>query len=265
MATSSQRVTQLLLVGSLVILVLQFFTYDADTKKYIDIITYASVLQPLWALYQQRRWPTMTLLLSVIVVHIIQETCTDWDACVPGFDLVKQLQEQSNQTAVIVDELARQEINNILTVFSFIHLFASAAEKPEMLATLQPLLILVAVLSVFIDQAALALIVIGLFATARNLRNFKKFSLVDYLLFLGLTTTSIVFFFLNMKGYFYVLYTMSFTFAAHAAKKDDKGVERGGWLLGLMSGDSPGNIPDDYSKKDGSFGEGLSLTRVDIE
>jgi len=247
----------------------------SHTKRVVDIITYLAVLQPLYSLYKMKKWPTMTLLLTVVVVHVIQQTCNDWkNACIPGFDLIKQIQEQRNSSlitedAFIIDQLHRQEIGNVLTVFSYLHLFASASEKPDMLATLQPLLVLVSVLAIFINQAALALVIVGLFATARTLRNVSKFSLIDYLLFVAFTIASITFFFLDMSGYFYVLYCCAFTFMAHSAVRvtldadgkstDDDGK---GWFLQIMRGKRPAEKVETV----GSYGQGgLGLTRVDIQ
>ena len=267
---AERRLNGMLLLIGIAALVIQFPEYSDETRKIVDVITYVAVLQPLYSLYRLKKWPTLTLLLTVVVVHVIQQTCNDWEnACVPGFDLVKQIQEQRNSSLItedahIVDQLHRQEINNILTVFSYMHLFASASEKPDMLATLQPLLVLAATLSIFINQAALALVVIGLFATARTLRNIKYFSLVDYLMFLGLTVGSITFFFLDMHGYFYVLYCMAFTFMAHSAirnpGKNDSGY---GYFLQLLQGKRPSESRT--TTEVGTYGEGLGLTRVDIE
>jgi len=187
-------------------------------------------------------------------VHAIDQTCKDFNQCVPGFDLIADL-DGSGSNAHVIESLQKQEINNILTIFSFMHLFAAISEKEDVLGNLTPLLILSAVLGVFIDQAALVLIIISLFSVARALMRFQDFSLVDFLLFMGTAVASIVFFFLDHRGFFYVFYTLAFAFAAHIKKSDDDH-----HVLGLVPRGSQ-LLP----KAHGSFGEGVGLTRVDLK
>ena len=72
------------------LLLLAFLPYaEEDTTRYIELISYLSLILPLYVAIQRKFWNFISLLSLTAVIHIIRDLCGSFDTCLNRYEELK--------------------------------------------------------------------------------------------------------------------------------------------------------------------------------
>ena len=84
------RVGFLIIIFETALLLLAFLPYaEEDTTRYVELISYLSLILPLYVAIQRKFWNFISLLSLTAVIHIIRDLCGSFDTCLNKYEDLK--------------------------------------------------------------------------------------------------------------------------------------------------------------------------------
>ena len=221
------------------LLLLAFLPYaEEDTTRYIELISYLSLILPLYVAIQRKFWNFISLLSLTAVIHIIRDLCGSFDTCLNRYE-----------------ELKWDTLDDYFTLYAILHVMAVVAFLDIGLEILLPFLVFITVLATNMEMQGIFTLIVGLLCLTTSILRLKDYHIQDLIAFyliggIGLTTH-----FLDVPRFFIILFSLTFAFATTVHKKDDQRFH----FLGILEAGSTA-----YTKVPQSLNL-IKKGRIDIE
>ena len=222
------------------LLLLAFLPYaEEDTTKYVELISYLSLILPLYVAIQRKFWNFISLLSLTAVIHIIRDLCGSFDTCLNRYE-----------------ELKWDTLDDYFTLYAILHVMSVVAFLDIGLEILLPFLVFITVLATNMEMQGIFVVIIGLMCLTTSILRLKDYHIQDLIAFYVIGGIGITTHFLDVPRFFIILFSLTFAFATTVHKKDDQRFH----FLGILEAGSAA-----YSKVPQQSINLLKKGRIDIE
>tara|TARA_B100001094_G_scaffold17594_2_gene15148 strand:- start:2135 stop:2851 length:717 start_codon:yes stop_codon:yes gene_type:complete len=200
------RVGFLIIIFETALLLLAFLPYaEEDTTRYVELISYLSLILPLYVAIQRKFWNFISLLSLTAVIHIIRDLCGSFDTCLNKYE-----------------DLKWNTLDDYFTLYAILHVMAVVAFLNVGLEITLPLLVFVTVLSTNMEMQATFTLIIAVVCLTTCILRLKDYHLQDLIAFWIVAGVAITTHFLETPRFFIILFSLTFAFATSVHKSDDQ-------------------------------------------
>lgn len=200
------RTATYIFAAYIVLLLLCFLPYSfSESKGYIELLSYLSVILPLWLTIGKKQFSLVSLLLTSTLCHVVKTTCVQFESlCLESYTTANW-----------------DRVTEIITIYSFMHLLFVVALSKQQLDIVLPVLLFTSLLAVFTDLETLFTVVVAAIAVARMMASLSDYYIHDMLGFILSIALSLIFRSVAPDGerrLFQLFYALAFAFSSSVRK-----------------------------------------------
>lgn len=188
------------------LLLLAFLPYaEKDTTKYIELVSYLSLILPLYVAIERKFWNFISLLSLTAVIHIVRDLCSMFDTCLNRYD-----------------DLKWDTLDDYFTLYAILHVMAVVAFMNIGLEITLPFLVFITVLATNLEMQAIFTLIIAVMCLTACILRLKDYHLQDLIAFWIIAVIATVLHFQDVSRFFIILFSLTFAFATTVHKKNNE-------------------------------------------